>query len=67
MKALRFHQTGDISNLHLEEVPTPAPGPGEVLVRVEAASINPSDIANVKGKFHHTTIPRFQAAIWPDW
>ena len=30
--------------LSLETVETPAPGPGEVLVRVEAAPINPSDL-----------------------
>jgi NADPH:quinone reductase-like Zn-dependent oxidoreductase len=30
--------------LYLEEVETPEPGPGEVVVRVEAAPINPSDL-----------------------
>lgn len=58
MKALRFHQTGDLSNLHIEEVPTPVPGAQEVLVRVHASSINPSDVRNVQGKFHQTTLPR---------
>jgi NADPH2:quinone reductase len=58
VKALRFHSTGDISNLHLEEVPKPVPGRDEMLVRVHAASINPSDVRNVQGKFRQTTLPR---------
>ena len=58
LKALRFHRTGDISNLQLEEVPKPVPGREEVVVRVHAASINPSDVRNVQGKFHQTTLPR---------
>ncbi len=33
----------------LAEVPVPEPGPGEVLVRVEAAPINPSDLGLLFG------------------
>ncbi|HEX3942242.1 MAG TPA: zinc-binding alcohol dehydrogenase family protein [Acidobacteriaceae bacterium] len=58
MKALRFSTFGDLSNLRVEEIPTPSPGPGEVLVRVHAASLNPSDVKNVLGIFHATTLPR---------
>jgi NADPH2:quinone reductase len=58
MKALRFHEFGDISKLKLEDVPDPAPGKGEVKVRVRAASINPSDVKNVQGKMLGTTLPR---------
>ena len=36
-------------NLSLEEVELPAPGPGEVLVRVEAAPVNPSDLILLLG------------------
>ena len=36
-------------------MPTPKPGPGEVLVQVKAAAINPSDIKNVLGFMHITT------------
>lgn len=36
----------------LEEVPTPDPGPGEVLVRVAAASLNPLDVKIQKGYVH---------------
>src|SRR5262249_12797801 len=38
--------------------PRPTPGHGEVLVRVRAAAVNPSDIKNVLGGFAQTTVPR---------
>jgi NADPH:quinone reductase-like Zn-dependent oxidoreductase len=44
--------------LHWEEVEAPRPAEGEVLVGVKAAAINPSDIKNVLGKMHATTVPR---------
>jgi len=43
MKAIRVHQFGGPEVLKLEEVPTPKPDPGEVLVRVRAAGVNPYD------------------------
>lgn len=59
MKALRFHETGDLSKLKLEEVPIPEPKSGEVLVQVKAAAINPADIKNIYGKMKEiTTVPR---------
>ncbi len=58
MKALRFSTFGDVSVLHVEELPTPVPGPGEVLVQVHAASINPSDAKNVQGKMKQIALPR---------
>ena len=58
MRALRFHQTGSLDNLGIEEIPLPVPAAGEVLVQVKAAAINPSDIKNVLGKMHGTTVPR---------
>ena len=58
MRALKFDQTGSLDDLHMEEVPLPAPAAGEVLVEVKAAAINPSDIKNVQGKMHETTVPR---------
>jgi NADPH2:quinone reductase len=58
MLALRFEKYG-LENLHLEEVPTPVPQPEEVLVKVQAASINPSDVKNVLGKMsQRTVLPR---------
>lgn len=43
MKAARIRQFGGSEQVQLEEVPTPEPQAGEVLVRVYAASVNPVD------------------------
>ena len=41
MRAIRVHEFGDPEVLRLEELPAPAPVEGEVLVRVQAAGVNP--------------------------
>jgi L-iditol 2-dehydrogenase len=41
VRALRFHGPGD---LRLEEVPDPEPGPGDVLVRIEVALTDGTDL-----------------------
>ena len=43
MKAIVLHQYGGPEVLKFEDYPDPVPGPGEVLVRVAAASVNPID------------------------
>src|SRR3984957_19461579 len=43
MKAVVFHQYGGPEVLKFEENPDPVAGPGEVLVRVAATSVNPID------------------------
>jgi len=43
MQAILVHEFGGPDVLRLEEVPTPRPGAGEVLVRVHAAGVNPYD------------------------
>src|SRR5215471_13317897 len=43
MKAIRVRQFGSPDVLKLEEVPTPKPASGEVLVRINAAGVNPYD------------------------
>lgn len=58
MKALKFNQTGSLEQLKLVEVDDPTPQPGEIIVRVRAAAINPSDVKNVLGKISETTLPR---------
>jgi len=58
MRAVVLRQFGDPKQLKIEDVPTPVPGAGEALVAVRAAGINPSDVKNVKGAMHGTTLPR---------
>jgi len=41
MKAIHIHEFGGPEVLWLEEVSTPQPGPGEVLVRMHAGGVNP--------------------------
>ena len=43
MKAIVVHEYGGPEVLKYEEYPDPVPGPGEVLVRVAASSVNPID------------------------
>jgi len=43
MKAIRVHAFGGPEQLKLEEIPTPKPAGGQVLVRVHAAGVNPYD------------------------
>jgi NADPH:quinone reductase-like Zn-dependent oxidoreductase len=42
-KAVRYHEFGSIDVLRVDEVERPVPGDGQVLVRVKAAGINPSE------------------------
>jgi NADPH:quinone reductase-like Zn-dependent oxidoreductase len=44
MRAVRFHEYGPAEVLRYEEVPEPAPGPGEALLRVRACAVNHVDI-----------------------
>ncbi|MFD0467104.1 hypothetical protein ACFQ0B_01350 [Nonomuraea thailandensis] len=41
MKAIRYHAYGPPDVLRLEDTDLPAVGPGDVLIRVRAASVNP--------------------------
>ena len=43
MKAIVVHEYGGPEVLRFEQYPDPVPGPGEVLVRVAATSVNPID------------------------
>src|SRR5262249_44485410 len=43
MKAIRVHEFGGPEVLKLEEVATPKPSAGEVLVRIHAAGVNTND------------------------
>lgn len=47
MKAVRIHSYGGPDVLVCEDAPRPVAGPGEVLVRVTATSVNPFDWKSV--------------------
>jgi NADPH:quinone reductase-like Zn-dependent oxidoreductase len=49
MKTYEITEPKGIDSLKLSERPTPKPGPGEVLVRVRATSLNYRDLALIKG------------------
>jgi NADPH:quinone reductase-like Zn-dependent oxidoreductase len=50
MKAVRIHAYTGLDDLRYEDAPRPRPGPGEILIRVHAAAVNPVDIAFAEGK-----------------
>ncbi len=51
MKAIRIEQYGGPEVLRLQDIPTPNPGTGEVLVRMAHAGINVMDVGTRKGVF----------------
>src|SRR5215472_16370329 len=52
VKAVRFDEYGGVDVLKVVDVPTPAPGPGQVLVQVKAAGINPGEAKIREGLLH---------------
>ena len=68
MKAIQIDQPNSdveiaIQSLRIVEKPTPKPGPGQVLVKIEAAPCNPSDLLFIQG---HYGIKKVLPAI-PGW
>lgn len=52
MRSIRFTRFGEPAEvLQVEEMPRPEAGPGEALVRLRLASINPSDLLTVRGQY----------------
>jgi NADPH2:quinone reductase len=52
MKSVRFYEFGNPAELlRVEDVPQPEPGANQVLVRMRARSINPSDLLTVRGSY----------------
>ncbi len=67
MKAVRFDKYGGIDVLRVDDVPTPAPVAGEVLVKVQAAAINPGEAKIREGLFHSTWPATFPSGEGSDF
>lgn len=60
MRAVRIHAHGGPDVLQVDDVPEPTPGPGELLVRLRATSVNHRDIWMRRGHPHpayHIDLP----------
>jgi NADPH:quinone reductase-like Zn-dependent oxidoreductase len=49
MKTVLYRAHGEVDRLEFTDVPTPQPGPGEVLVRVAACGLNHLDVLQRRG------------------
>lgn len=58
MRAVRLHAIGGPQNLRLDEIPDPAAGSGEVLVRVRAAALNRRDVFITQGLYPGIALPK---------
>ena len=65
MKAVRIHQYGGPEVLKYEDAPRPQPGPGEVLIRVHATSVNPVDWKVREG--HLREMMKYTLPLIPGW
>ena len=55
MSALRQHEPGGA--LKIEQLAIPRPGPGELLIKMDAAPVNPSDLALLDGGYMERSYP----------
>ena len=51
MQAIRVHESGGPEVMRIEDVADPQPGPGQVLVRMEASGVNFIDVYQRKGQY----------------
>jgi NADPH2:quinone reductase len=51
MRAIQITETGGADVLQLRELPTPTPGPGQVLVQIEACGVNFIDVYFREGRY----------------
>jgi len=57
MRQYQIPTAGDIANLRLAEAPIPVPGPGQVLLRIRACSLNYRDLAIIRGQYMLGPLP----------
>ncbi len=62
MKAVLFHEHGDINVLRVEEVPQPTPGLTEVVVKVRACGVNRLDIYSRAGRTKIAPMPHISGS-----
>ena len=67
MRAAVHYGYGDTNLVRIEEIPVPIPGPGECLIRVMAASINPADWKYLEGRWRPFTGKSFPRQIGADF
>jgi NADPH2:quinone reductase len=63
VRAAEVTEYGDADVLTVAEVPEPTPGPGQVLVRVEAAGLNFADVEQRRGDYPNAPDPPFVPGI----
>lgn len=57
MKAVRFHEIGGPEVLVYEDIAEPVPGPGEVLIKIEAVGMNFADVMRRRGDAYPEPTP----------
>ncbi|HKS60869.1 MAG TPA: NADPH:quinone reductase [Xanthobacteraceae bacterium] len=58
MRAAYYEKNGSTDVLHVGEVDTPQPGPGEVRVKLKTSGVNPSDVKTRAGTARKIAFPR---------
>ena len=66
-RAVKFDHYGGLEVLEVVDVPRPTPGPGQVLVKVKAAGINPGEISIRKGVFAERWPAKFPSGQGSDF
>ena len=73
MKAVFVNKFGLENPMILEEIDTPEPKSGQLLIKLGASGVNPSDVATRSGKSHHSShmkipyIPGLEACNYDFW